>query len=324
MVAAVAKLHAKDKGLAHLRETAEQVKAVAAKVPASRDLIAERLSTVRDLSHDAAKKTQTLTDYTNVYIPPDVDDLDNYLQGVLDEVERTEIPTLDDDEAAATKGRVESLMPLDPTRNIWGKSHAKSRGAFLDNMEWQRHVFDTAPEESNNLARATEDVVAPLDTAMVHGAPNMRPEAHGSEHVRNAYGYLADDASAEVPVATADAPDTARAVGVLTEASLNRGSKLCETVNCDGDGPNGPPAEDEPAGPEAAEEPAGPAEAMEQFKAFEDDNAAPEQSEGLGEPGTAQAKIEEVMRKMTMQRQVQAPAQARGPTSSAGVPVPMY
>lgn len=39
------------------------------------------------------------------------------LQGVLDEVSRTEIPSLDDD--AAAKGRVESLMPMDPTRNVW-------------------------------------------------------------------------------------------------------------------------------------------------------------------------------------------------------------
>ncbi|KAJ1484922.1 hypothetical protein T484DRAFT_1893504 [Baffinella frigidus] len=303
MVEAVAKLHPQDKGLAHLVETlhpedkglahlvetvntVEEVKAVAAKVPASRDLIAERLSKVREITHNAAKKTQTLTDYTNVYIPPDVDDLDNYLQGVLDEVSRTEIPSLDDD--AAAKGRVESLMPMDPTRNVWGRSHATNRGKFLDNMEWQHHPFDTAAEEADNLAKATEhqpfdtaageadnlakateDVVTPMDTAMVHGAPNMRSEKHGADHVRNAYGYQHNDASAEVPVYTIDSPDTAQAAGVLTESSLNKGSKLCETINCDGDGPNGPPADDEPAAPVKAAELGSPAAKMDAMRAFQ-------------------------------------------------------
>jgi len=288
MVEAVAKLHPQDKGLAHLVETVEEVKAVAAKVPASRDLIAERLSKVREITHNAAKKTQTLTDYTNVYIPPDVDDLDNYLQGVLDEVSRTEIPSLDDD--AAAKGRVESLMPMDPTRNVWGRSHATNRGKFLDNMEWQHHPFDTAAEEADNLAKATEDVVTPMDTAMVHGAPNMRSEKHGADHVRNAYGYQHNDASAEVPVYTIDSPDTAQAAGVLTESSLNKGSKLCETINCDGDGPNGPPADDEPAAPVKAAELGSPAAKMDAMRAFqEDEGAVPEErKEGMGAKGHAE------------------------------------
>ena len=322
MMEAVAKLHAKDKGLVHLRETVSQVEAVAVKVPASRDLIAERLSDVRRVTHEAAKNTQALTDYTNVYVPPDVDDLDNYLQGVLDEVSRTEIPTLDDDEAAAKKGHLQSLMPLDPTRNLWGKAHAKFRGDFLDKMEWRNHVFDTHPEEAQNLAKATEDVVAPMDVAMVHGAPNMRVESHGADHVRNAYGYLRDDASAEVPVTTPNSMDTARATGVLTEASLDRGAKLCETVNCDGDGPNGPPSEDEPAAPVAPAEPATAAEAAEAMQQFQESNAVPEESDGMGAPGTAQAKIEDAVRKVMSMHQSKGPGMHKARRSS-GVPVPL-
>mmetsp|Transcript_14500 Transcript_14500/g.32420 ORF Transcript_14500/g.32420 Transcript_14500/m.32420 type:complete len:687 (+) Transcript_14500:3-2063(+) len=281
------------KGVAHaslpkLRATVKNLQDVATREPQARVFMAARLNKLSATILAPPAGQQALTDYTNVYIPPDVDDLDNYLQGVLDEVSRTEIPSLDDD--AAAKGRVESLMPMDPTRNVWGRSHATNRGKFLDNMEWQHHPFDTAAEEADNLAKATEDVVTPMDTAMVHGAPNMRSEKHGADHVRNAYGYQHNDASAEVPVYTIDSPDTAQAAGVLTESSLNKGSKLCETINCDGDGPNGPPADDEPAAPVKAAELGSPAAKMDAMRAFqEDEGAVPEErKEGMGAKGHAE------------------------------------
>lgn len=50
---------------------------------------------------------QSLLDYSNVFVLPDVDDLDNYMQGVLDDVSKTEIP--DPDEISAKSVGTQSL-----------------------------------------------------------------------------------------------------------------------------------------------------------------------------------------------------------------------
>jgi hypothetical protein len=40
--------------------------------------------------------------------------------------------------------------------------------------------------------------------------------------------------AAEYPISSADGPDVGASVGVETEESMNKGSKLCQLVNCDG------------------------------------------------------------------------------------------
>ena len=40
--------------------------------------------------------------------------------------------------------------------------------------------------------------------------------------------------AAEYPISSADGPDVGASVGVETEESMNKGSKLCLLVNCDG------------------------------------------------------------------------------------------
>jgi len=98
--------------LARLRETVEALEDKVSRDPMSRRLIARRLSV---LDAQLGTMSQKLQDVDTVYLPPYVDDLDNYLQGVLDEVNRVEIPTLDDEDKVANaksqilKARTQSL-----------------------------------------------------------------------------------------------------------------------------------------------------------------------------------------------------------------------
>jgi hypothetical protein len=86
--------------MAHLKETAAALSKIVERVPESRDLVAERLRQYKDRQAIHADKagTQSLQDADSVYLAPYVDDLDNYLQGILDLVNKTEIPSLEDDE----------------------------------------------------------------------------------------------------------------------------------------------------------------------------------------------------------------------------------
>ena len=86
--------------MAHLKETAAALSKIVERVPESRDLIAERLRQYkgRQAIHADKAGTQSLQDADSVYLAPYVDDLDNYLQGILDLVNKTEIPSLEDDE----------------------------------------------------------------------------------------------------------------------------------------------------------------------------------------------------------------------------------
>ena len=82
--------------LTRLRSTVENLQQVALRDPQARRLIARRLS---QLAARTAR-AQTLRDYDSVYLAPYVDDLDDYLQGILDEVNRTEIPAMEDEDKA--------------------------------------------------------------------------------------------------------------------------------------------------------------------------------------------------------------------------------
>jgi hypothetical protein len=87
--------------LAHFRSTVQQLQDVVLRDPQARDLIARRLSLLKS----SVAKSQKLQDHDSVYLAPYVDDLDNYLQGVLNEVNKVEIPTLEEeDEDKAVKG----------------------------------------------------------------------------------------------------------------------------------------------------------------------------------------------------------------------------
>jgi hypothetical protein len=94
--------------VAHLRETVLKLQDVVLRDAQSRDLVARRLS----LMKSSVAKSQKLQDYDSVYLAPYVDDLDNYLQGVLDEVNSVEIPTLQDDEDRAVQGS-QTLKAMD-------------------------------------------------------------------------------------------------------------------------------------------------------------------------------------------------------------------
>ena len=74
----------------HLRETVHKLQDVVLRDPQSRDLVARRLT----LGKSSVDKSQKLQDYDSVYLASYVDDIDNYLQGVLNEVNGVEIPTL--------------------------------------------------------------------------------------------------------------------------------------------------------------------------------------------------------------------------------------
>jgi len=86
--------------LAHLRATVHRLQDVTLRDPQARDLVARRLSLLKS----SMTTSQKLQDYDSVYLAPYVDDLDNYLQGVLNDVNRVEIPSFDDDEDKAVTG----------------------------------------------------------------------------------------------------------------------------------------------------------------------------------------------------------------------------
>jgi len=205
-----------------------------------------------------------------VYLAPYVDDLDNYLQGVLDEVNRVEIPTLEDDEdkavqgAQTLKGRLTSLMPIDPTKHRRDLNRARGHGGydektgpnpsfmtppvpelgeFRDKMAWQQHPLDKDPSEEKQFWKTSEDAYPPQDATMVFGAGRLRRESK-TQAVHNPYGWLGAK-GAEVPVTSADSEDTrtggilggyANGAGVSTRTSLEAGSKLCQLVNCNNRG----------------------------------------------------------------------------------------
>jgi len=99
-------------------------------------------------------------------------------------------------------------------------------------MEWQRHPFDTPPEERPNAAKRFGDHWGDTMHTMVHGAHNLRDDTEAPNPVHNAWGYEGSLKGAEAPVQSADGPDTATAAGVQTQKSLQYGTKLCKLVNC--------------------------------------------------------------------------------------------
>jgi len=82
--------------LAQLRGIVHSLQDLANRDPQWRIVIAKRLSLLKS----EVAQSQKLQDYDSVYLAPYVDDLDNYLQGVLTEVNRVEIPSLDDEDKA--------------------------------------------------------------------------------------------------------------------------------------------------------------------------------------------------------------------------------
>ena len=73
----------------HFRETVQKLQDVFQRYPQSRDLVARRLT----LMKSSVAKSQNLQDYDSVYLATYFDDFDNYLQGMLNEVNSVEIPT---------------------------------------------------------------------------------------------------------------------------------------------------------------------------------------------------------------------------------------
>ena len=252
--------------LAHFRATIKQLQDTVMRDPQSRDLVARRLSLLKS----SVRKSQMLQDYDSVYLAPYVDDLDNYLQGVLDEVNRVEIPSLDDDEdkavgaTATLKARTTTLMPLDPTKHRHDLNSARKHGGYdetsgpnpsfavppvpelgeyRDKMEWQQHPFEHDHAEAKQFWKESEDEYPPQDATMVFGAGRLRRESK-TQAVHNPYGWLGAK-GAEVPVTSADSEDTrtggmfggyGNGAGVSTRKSLEAGSKLCQLVNCDNRG----------------------------------------------------------------------------------------
>ena len=274
LVTAADKLSKVPKGkMAHLKQTVKAVELIAEKVPESRDLLAERLTQYKARQAIKSNKagTTSLQDYDSVYLAPYVDDLDNYLQGVLDEVNRVEIPSLEDDDedkavgaAASLKARTTALLPLDPTKHRHDLNNARKHGGydetsgpnpsfavppvpelgeFRDKVEWQHHPFDRHHAEAKQFWKESEDDFPPQDATMVFGAGRLRRESK-TQAVHNPYGWLGAK-GAEVPVTTADSEDTrtggmfggyGNGAGVATRKSLEAGSKLCQLVNCDNRG----------------------------------------------------------------------------------------
>jgi len=273
LVTAAEKLGKVGKGkMMHLKETVAAVNMIAEKVPESRDLLAERLTQYKARQAIKSNKagTTSLQDYDSVYLAPYVDDLDNYLQGVLNEVNRVEIPSLDEDEEKAVnqgaqtlKGRFTKLMPLDPTKHRRDLNMARRHGGydeatgtidmpvqavpelgeFRDKMEWQQHPFDRSHAEEKQFWKSSEDSFSPQDATMVFGAGRLRRESK-TQAVHNPYGWLGAK-GAEVPVTSADSEDTRTGgmfggyhtgAGVSTRTSLEAGSKLCQLVNCNNRG----------------------------------------------------------------------------------------
>ena len=188
---------------------------------------------------------------------------------MLDEVNKTEIPTLQDEEGneedkavqgpQTLKGRLTSLLPIDPTKHRRDLNRARGHGGydkktgtppffvvspvpelgeFREKMEWQQHPFDKAHAEEKAFWKESEDNYAPQDATMVFGAGRLRRESK-TQAVHNPYGWLGAK-GAEVPVTTADSQDT-RTGGLVsgyrngaaasTRTSLEAGSKLCQLVD---------------------------------------------------------------------------------------------
>jgi hypothetical protein len=161
---------------------------------------------------------------------------------------------------AARPARVESLLPIDPTRHRHDTNAAARHdgydeptgpnkdfqvhavpelGDFRDKMEWQKHPFERQPAEDKEYWKTSEDEYPPQDATMVFGAGRLRRESK-TQAVHNPYGWLGAR-GAEVPVTTADSEDTLTGgiaggyvdgAGVSTRSSLESGSKLCQLVNC--------------------------------------------------------------------------------------------
>ena len=184
---------------------------------------------------------------------------------MLDEVNSVEIPTLEDEEdkavqgAQTLKGRLTSLLPIDPTKHRRDLNRARGHGGydkktgippffvvppvpelgeFREKMEWQQHPFDKAHAEEKSFWKESEDNYAPQDATMVFGAGRLRRESK-TQAVHNPYGWLGAK-GAEVPVTTADSQDTRtgglvggyrNGAAVSTRTSLEAGSKLCQLVD---------------------------------------------------------------------------------------------
>jgi len=219
-----------------LRRKVMRLARVAGDQPESRDLIASRLGELK-------AKTQNLLDHTNVFVTPQVDDLDNYLQGILDEVSRTKIPDPDD---ISAKSHTTKLMPLDP----WGEDALDKyayprKGAYRDNMEWQHHPWTENKHDLRAPNKVNGDRFAPADNKYVHGSTHVT-----NGPVTNPYGAFREHdqyvdpegkapteenwgrGDAEVRATSADGMDARRADGVMTGEGVTRGAKLCSLVNC--------------------------------------------------------------------------------------------
>jgi len=231
---------------------AREIEGIARRRPESRDLIASRLDKLGSTT-TTTTTTTSLIDHRNVFITPDPDDLDNHLQGVLDDVAKIKVPDPDSIKAKSLP-TVESLLPIDPIgEDVMDKYAYPRKGAYRDEMQWQQHPFDHTVEDGYEPHKLSGDRFARVDNKMVYGGAST---VHGE--VENPYGAQRfterdhDDGesaeaegqeeaqvkdwgrAAEYPISSADGPDVGASVGVETEESMNKGSKLCQLVNCDG------------------------------------------------------------------------------------------
>jgi len=220
--------------VSHSRRIASELLAIVDAHPEARDLIAEKLSSYQQRLQLRAQ--QKLTDADSTHLPPDADDLDNFLQSVIDELDRQQVPQLDTGDADKKEGkkeRKEMLLPIEFS-DRFNQARARSHGEFVDKNEWEKHPFDDVGND--RVSNKDEDRMASSSSSLVHGESKVREDGH----INDPYGFQGS-AHAEIPVSSANSPDTKNGglpdgfhlgVGAATSGSLDKGSKLCGLVNC--------------------------------------------------------------------------------------------
>ena len=217
------------RALEQLRSTVERLQQVCQRDLHARDLVARRLSFLGGGGgelHPHSQRSQKLLDYDSVYLAPYVDDLDDYLQGILDEVNRTEIPTLEDEDKAV---------------GVFSQKLSSCTGAQEDCAEVQHDPEAVALDVGESAFwgdRGGKNVVNP--SAWHHHTPLSIEEMADGDYLPDAYAsgghshssvgadsynqYKAKDAARTMLRALPWASPTAAAPGVVTYTAETSGN----------------------------------------------------------------------------------------------------
>jgi len=217
------------RALEQLGSTVERLQQVCQRDPHARDLVARRLSFLGGGGggvHPHSQRSQKLLDYNSVYLAPYVDDLDDYLQGILDEVNRTEIPALEDEDktvgvssqklSSCTGARVDcgevkhdpEAVALDVGESaFWGDRGGKN---VVNPSAWHHHT----PLSFEEMADGDY-----LPGAYASGGPS-----HSSVGAHGYNQYKANDAARTILRALPLASPTAAAPGVVTYTAETSGN----------------------------------------------------------------------------------------------------